>query len=97
MSDHSEPRSPTLRHPSGDPFGFFELSQDILLAQQKMMPSGRMFERFSEAAGNVSQAQITYCQALMHANATLFGAMLEGSGPPEARPSVAETNEVTAS
>lgn len=77
MSDHSQPHSPTGRHPPGDPFAFFELSRDILLAQQKLMPSARMLERCGEAARSVSQAQITYCQALMRANAILFRAMLE--------------------
>ena len=99
MSDHNQPHSSTRHHPPGDPFGLFELSQDILLAQQKLMPSARMFERFSEAARSASQAQITYCQALMRANATLFGVMLERSGPPrEQRPSVAvKTSDFAAS
>ena len=94
MSDHNH-----RRHPPGDLFAFFELSRDILLAQQRLMPSARMFERFSEVARNVTQAQITYCQALLRANATLFGAMLERFGPsPEQRPSVAaKTSEFTAS
>jgi hypothetical protein len=73
----------------------------MLLAQQKLMPSARLFEHFSEAARSVSQAQITYCQALMRANAILIGAMLERSVPPSAqeqRPSVAaKSSEFTAS
>lgn len=82
----------THRYP-GDPFAIFEMSRDMLLAQQKLMPSARMFERFSEAARSVSQANINYCQALMRANAMVLGAMLERPSPPpaarELRPSVA--------
>jgi hypothetical protein len=89
MSDHNQK---IYRYP-GDPFAIFELSRDMLLAQQKLMPSARIFERFSEAARGVAQAQINYYQALMRANAILLGAMLERpSAPsisPEQRPSVA--------
>jgi hypothetical protein len=92
----------TRRYP-GDPFAIFELSRDLLLAQQKMMPTARTLERFSEAARSVSQvqinyyqalmAQMNYCQALMRANTMLLGAMLERPRPRSAareqRPSVA--------
>jgi hypothetical protein len=82
----------TPRYP-GDPFAIFELSRNMLLAQQKLMPQARMFERFSEAARSIAQAHINYYQALMRANAILLGAMLERPSPPSAaheeRPSVA--------
>ena len=88
MPEHNH----THRYP-GDPFAIFELSRDMLLAQQKLMPSARIFERYSEAARSVAQAHINYCQALMRANAMLLGVMLERPGPPSAgqeqRPSVA--------
>ena len=88
MSEHNQ----SHRYP-GDPFAIFELSRDMLQAQQKLMPSGRMFERFSEAARSVTQANINYYQALMRANAILLGEMLERPSPPsegrEERPSVA--------
>jgi len=95
MTDHNQ----THRYP-GDPFAVFELSRDMLLAQQKLMPSLQMFERFSEAARSVAQAHINYCQALMRANAILLGAMLERPGASlshEQRPSVAaKKSEFTA-
>ncbi len=87
MAEHNQ----THRYP-GDPFALFDLSRELLQAQQKLMPSARIFERFSEAARSVSQAQIAYCQALMRAQATLLGAMLERPNLPpmhEQRPSVA--------
>jgi hypothetical protein len=78
------------RYP-GDPLAMFELSRNMLLAQQKMMPSTRMFERFSEAARSVAQAHMAYCQALMRANAVLLSAMMERPNPwpaAQERPSV---------
>ncbi len=88
MPDHHQ----THRYP-GDPFAIFELSRDMLLAQQKLMPSARIFERVSEAARGLAQAHINYCQALMRANAMVLSAMLERASPPpaghEPRPSVA--------
>lgn len=78
------------RYP-GDPTAMFELSRNMLLAQQRLMPSARMFERFSEAARSVAQAHMAYCQALMRANAVLLGAMLERPAPwpaTQERPSV---------
>jgi hypothetical protein len=88
MPDHNQ----THRYP-GDPFALFDLSRDMLLAQQRLMPSARIFERFSEAARSLTQAHINYCQAVMRANALLLGALLERAGPPpagqEQRPSVA--------
>jgi hypothetical protein len=85
-------QNPSHRYP-GDPTALFELSRNMLLAQQKMMPSARIFERFSEAARTVAQAHMAYYQALMRANAMMLGAMLERPSPPPAghdqRPSVA--------
>ena len=82
----------TSRYPQ-DPLAIFELSRNMLLAQQKLMPQARIFERYSEAVRSIAQAHINYYQALMRANAILLGAMLERpsppSGAPEERPSVA--------
>ncbi len=58
---------------------FFE-PFDLLSAQQKFLPSGGLFERFAEAARNVTQAQITYSQALMRANAAFLSACFEQQG-----------------
>jgi hypothetical protein len=88
MPDHNQ----THRYP-GDPSAIFELSRNMLLAQQKLMPTAQMLERFSEAARSVGQANVNYWQALMRANAILLGAMLERPSPlpegREQRPSVA--------
>lgn len=77
---------------SSDPFEVFSISKELLTAEQKFLPSGRFFERFVEAAQSVTQAQMAYAQALMHANAALLGALLNQPGAAvtqEERPSVA--------
>jgi hypothetical protein len=89
MSEHNQK---SHRYP-GDPFAMFQLSREMLLAQQKLMPSARIFERFSEATRTLAQAHLNYYQALMRANALLLGAMMERPNQPplahEQRPSVA--------
>jgi L-rhamnose isomerase len=77
---------------SSDPFEIFNISKELLTAEQKLLPSGQFFERFVEVARNVTQAQIAYAQALMRANAALLGALLVQPGAAvtqEERPSVA--------
>jgi hypothetical protein len=97
MTDHDR----IHRYP-GDPFAIFELSRDMLLAQQKLMPSTRFFERYTEATRAVAQAHVNYCQALMRAHAIMLGAVLERPGLSsmghDQRPSVAaKKSEFTAS
>lgn len=79
---------------SPDPFELFQISREMLTAQQKFMPSGKIFEQFAEYMRNVSQAQITYNQALMRAQASLLAGIMERplamvSGKTEERPSAA--------
>ena len=62
---------------TSDPLQFFQISKDLLTAQQKFFPSGKFFERFSEVARNAAQAQIAYGQAIMRANAALLGVFLD--------------------
>ena len=75
-----------------DPVEFFQFSKNLMAAQEKFLPSGQVFGRLSEATRIITQAQVAYGQALMRANAAMFGAWLDDqSAPPakELRPSVA--------
>jgi uncharacterized protein YccT (UPF0319 family) len=79
---------------SSDPFEFFRVSQDMLTSQQKFLPSSKIFEQFAEYVRNVTQAQITYNQALMRAQASLLAGIMERpltmvSGKADERPSAA--------
>jgi len=79
---------------STDPFEMFQISRDLLTAQQKFLPSGKAFEQLAEYMRNVTQAQIAYNQALMRAQASLMASLMERplgavSGKPEERPSAA--------
>ncbi|HQT45634.1 MAG: hypothetical protein B7X08_00190 [Acidocella sp. 20-63-7] len=77
---------------SSDPFEIFQISKELLTAEQKLLPSGLLFERFIEVSRSITQAQMAYMQALMRANAALLGALLDQPGIavlPEERPSVA--------
>ncbi len=60
-----------------DPFELFQISKEMLSAQQKFMPSGKIFEQMAETLRNVTQAQVAYGQALMRANAALLAALME--------------------
>ncbi|MGO9817237.1 MAG: hypothetical protein ACLPJJ_13205 [Acidocella sp.] len=62
---------------SSDPFEFFKISQDMLTAQQKFLPSNKIFEQFTDYVRNVTQAQIAYNQALMRAQAALLAGVME--------------------
>ncbi len=64
-----------------DPAGVFSLSKDWLSAQQKFMPSGRVFAQLAETVRTITQAQITYSQTVMRANAALLAAMMEIPAP----------------
>lgn len=63
-----------------DPAGLFSLSRDWLAAQQKFMPSGRLFSQLAETIRIITQAQITYAQTVMRAEAALLAAMMEVPG-----------------
>jgi hypothetical protein len=63
-----------------DPFGTVKMSQDLLAAQQKFLPSGKLFTQMSEAIRIVSAAQMEYGQALMRAHSVLFGTFLQPAG-----------------
>ncbi len=60
-----------------DPLGLFSLSKDWLSAQQKFLPSGRIFTQLSETIQTITQAQITYAQTVMRANAALLAALTQ--------------------
>ena len=64
-----------------DPAGMFSLSKDMLSAQQKFIPSGRVFAQLAETARTITQAQITYSQTVMRAQAALLAALMEMPGP----------------
>lgn len=81
---------------SSDPFEFFQISREMLTAEQKFLPSGKIFEQLTEYMRNVTQAQIAYNQALMRAQASLLASIMErplaavsGKTKAEERPSAA--------
>ncbi|MGE4482056.1 hypothetical protein [Acidocella sp.] len=65
---------------SSDPMGLLSLSQDWIASQQKFMPSGRILNQLAETVRTITQAQITYSQTVMRANAALLAAMMEAPG-----------------
>lgn len=64
-----------------DPAGLFSLSKDMLAAQQKFLPSGRIFAQLAETARTITQAQIAYSQTVMRAQAALLAALMEMPAP----------------
>jgi hypothetical protein len=79
---------------SPDPFELFQISKDLLSSQQRFLPSGKIFEQYAEYLRNITQAQVTYNQALMRAQASLLASIMERplavvSGRAEERPSAA--------
>lgn len=64
---------------SADPMGVMSLSKDWLSAQQKFLPSGRIFAQLAETVRTITQAQIAYSQTVMRANAALLASMTEAS------------------
>ncbi len=68
---------------AADPMGVFSLSKDWLSAQQKFLPSGRLFTQLAETVRTITQAQITYSQTVMRANAALLAALMEAPVPAE--------------
>ncbi len=75
---------------AADPAGVFTMSKDWLSAQQKFLPSGRIFAQLAETMRTITQAQITYSQTVMRANAALLASLMEMPAPPE------ENTETTA-
>jgi hypothetical protein len=64
-----------------DPMGAFSLTRDCLAAQQKFLPSGRIFAELAETVRTVTQAQIVFGQTVMRANAALLAALMEVPPP----------------
>jgi hypothetical protein len=76
--------------PTADPLDLLQISKEVLAAQQNLMPTGQMYGRVAEAMRNVAQANATYMQELMRANAILLSAFTERrSGGTDERPSEA--------
>lgn len=59
--------------------------------QKKFVPSGQIMTEFAEAFRTISQAQMTYSQTVMRANAALLAAIWEAYGASALRK--AETDE----
>lgn len=67
---------------ASDPLDLLQISQEMLAAQQKLMPSGQIYATVAEVMRSVSQANAAYVQELMRANATLLAAfMVRAPGP----------------
>ncbi len=63
--------------PAPDPLDLFQISREMLSAPQKFMPSTRIYSRMGEVMRDVAQANATYVQELMRANAALLAAIME--------------------
>ena len=61
---------------SANPFDLFKLPNDIFAASDRFLPAATLLENMSQAAQIISQAQVSYGQALLRANATIFDAWL---------------------
>ena len=67
--------------PASDPMDLFQISRELLSAPQKFMPSTRIYSRMGEIMRDVAQANATYMQELMRANAALLAAVMERPMP----------------
>jgi len=63
-----------------DPFEFFQISRECLSAQQRLLPSAQIYEQLAETIRTITQANITYTQTLMRANAALLAALMARPG-----------------
>ncbi|WP_297370332.1 hypothetical protein [Acidocella sp.] len=68
-----------------DPFEIFQISREFLTAEQRLLPSVQLFEQLAETIRTITQANITYSQTLMRANASLLAALMARPAA-EARP-----------
>lgn len=76
--------------PPSDPLELFQISKEMLAAQQRFMPSGHIYTRLAETMRTIAQANATYMQELTRANAALLAAFMERpSRQPEETPSEA--------
>lgn len=73
--------------PSTDPLEIFQISKELLAAQQRFVPSTHIYARVAEIMRTVAQANATYMQELMRANAALLAAYMERPALREERPS----------
>lgn len=60
-----------------DPLELFQISKELLAAQQRFMPSGHIYTRFAETMRTIAQANANYMQELTRANAALLAALME--------------------
>lgn len=78
----------TAENSTRDPLELFQLSRDMLAAQQRFMPSGALYTQLAETMRNMAQANMAYMREMMRANATLLSAFTERPpGPSRERPS----------
>jgi hypothetical protein len=63
--------------PSTDPLELFQISRELLTAQQRFMPSGHIYARLAETMRTIAQANASYMQELTRANAALLAAFME--------------------
>lgn len=62
-----------------DMSGIGGMLENWLATQKKFAPSGQVMEQLAEAVRTISQAQISYSQTVMRANAALLAAIWEAS------------------
>jgi hypothetical protein len=63
--------------PPSDPLELFQISKELLAAQQRFLPSGHIYTKLAETMRSIAQANMTYMQELTRANATLLAALME--------------------
>jgi hypothetical protein len=76
-----------------DPAGLFSLSKDWLAAQQNFMPSGRIVAQFAETLRTITQAEITFGQTVMRANAAFLASLMEAPAPADERLETTDRSE----
>lgn len=62
--------------------GFAGMLENWMATQKRFAPSGRVMAEFAEAVRTISQAQLTYGQTVMRANAALLSAIWETAAVP---------------
>ncbi len=77
-----------------NPFEAFQIPPNLFATPQSFLPGGRIFEQLSQMTRNLSEAQISYGQALMRANTSFLSALFSQAAPAEAE-RVSETARKT--
>lgn len=72
--------------------GFAGMLENWMATQKRFAPSGKIMAEVAEAIRTMSQAQMTYSQTVMRANASLLAAIWEAAALPGMTKVDAETS-----